>query len=203
MSVLGGSRFAGHFYKVSKPKPGLTREVKGYYLIDIESNPFAPRTPGQHGATISSLVIPSEYLAGDLPLFVNDGSGFYIYCGQYKEPRCSDIISYNEMRTIIPEEIKQYHAKDLCIKTNKHKRKTAIAALKDQWPMIPLGWWNEATKSFDEYDESQEWERRAPCSVPISDEVAEAIEYDEIMAAFERVSNPCSTDYDKRILIII
>jgi len=189
MAILGGTRVANHCYTVQKPKPGLTKKVKGYYLIDTESNPFAPSYPGQHGAAISSLIIPSGDLSEELPLFVNDGSGFYTYCGDYVEPRYSDMIGFNEMCDIIPEKIKQYHAKDICTKSNGGKKKNAIVALKDQWPMKPLGWYQEDTKIMEEYDEAQEWERHTPCSAPISDEEAEAIKYEEIMDAFERVSN--------------
>lgn len=188
-SILGGVHFWNHYGKVEKPKPGFTREITGYYVIDANINPFAPHGPCKHGAAISSLVLPPEDVSKQLPLFLNDGNGLYMYCGEYSEPRGTDSIGFNEMSSIVPQEIKVYHAKQLCSKSNGRKRRPALVALKEQWPQAPLGWWDVDTKKFIEYDEDKEWEMGPPCSMPISDDQAEAIKYEDPMAAFERVSD--------------
>jgi len=201
ISLLGGGKFANHIWKVKTPKEGLGRQVKVYGLLDSNVHIYAPSRPGQHGATISNYMIASVDLTEDFPLFVKDGNGsdLYTYFGQYVEPRFSDVIGYNEMAAVLPKKILRWHARELCEKAAGAKRITAIEALKDQWPKKILGWVNVETERFTETGNDGE-----PVFVPISDEEADAITEEDIMAAFERVSIRLLTisDYFERTLTI-
>lgn len=187
ISLMGGTKLGNHFWVAKKPK-GI---VDGYYLVDAtETQPFAPGSPTQHGALISWRMYAADTTAENFPLFVNNGSG-YMYFGHYFEPRFSDKICWNELATLIPEQVKKWAAKDICSKAyGGGKSKSAIIALQEQWATEFEEWYNEESKTFEPYDESKEEERGAPIIRHITENEAQAITYEELREAFERVGNP-------------
>jgi hypothetical protein len=115
--VLGGSLVSrGWHFVNSKPRqpPRQFPDLKGYLIPKRAHEPLLSRSPGQHGAQISSFIHyrnDDEWL--QFPLFICDEEGRgYRYFGIYQEPSASDLISRNEMLRL-PEYVKTYWATEL------------------------------------------------------------------------------------------
>lgn len=70
----------------------------------------------------------------------------------------------------------------------------AITALRDMWSKVNIGWWNADTKEMIDYDQDLEEEHGELNVVKrhITEEEAEAITPDQIMAAFNAVCHRLS-----------
>jgi hypothetical protein len=94
-----------------------------YWLLESDYEPFAPTSPGQHGAKLTAFFNDTLTAQGDaldaedysnVPVFVclKPGEG-YTYMGQYSQPRYSDKLSYSELYQHVPARVLEYWAKQL------------------------------------------------------------------------------------------
>ncbi|TGO11372.1 hypothetical protein BTUL_0111g00220 [Botrytis tulipae] len=184
VNCLGGSSIANGWFE--SKGIGRALQVHLYALLNREFDPLVPRVPGTHGAQITPELHFS--IIKRFPLFIRDSghSGFRYY-GTYKVMR-SDFLGHNEMLEV-PEHVKNYWANRLGnLPTCGLKSGPTVGILKEMWPKVPTGLWDASKKEMTSYtnghgnlEEGLEVLRRS-----ITDEEAQNISKDEILAAFER-----------------
>lgn len=93
-----------------------------FWLLEGQFEPFAPTTPGQHGAKLTAFYNQSPTEKGleleekdynDVPLFIclSQGKGRgYRYLGTYSQTRYSDKLSHSELFQHVPEHVLKYWA---------------------------------------------------------------------------------------------
>lgn len=93
--------------------------------------------------------------------------------------------------SLFPTSAKEHWAESLGAPGKNGKSLKAITALRDIWPKVNVGWWNASTRTMVDYDENLEDEYGELEVVKrlISEEEAEAITPEEILAAFNTVSS--------------
>lgn len=120
---FGGSQYSPGLYYSRNDSPSRLLQGRTYWLLEGNYEPFAPTSPGQHGAKLTAFYNDSLTPQGDsvevedyqnVPVFVclKPGEG-YTYMGQYSQSRYSDKLSYSELRQHIPTRVLEYWAKQL------------------------------------------------------------------------------------------
>ncbi|KAL3418337.1 hypothetical protein PVAG01_10053 [Phlyctema vagabunda] len=153
-------------------------------MLASDYEPLLPRKPGQHGARISGVIQNED----DTPchLFVRRGQAGYRYYEVYKTPRHPDKISCAEMTMDVPEYVKGYWARVFGGHSTGGKDPKALKAIRDAWPMKPVGWWDQVSNSMIKYVPDLERRYGEPLKRSITDAEAEAVTSVDIMAAFHR-----------------
>ncbi|GAB7331378.1 hypothetical protein MBLNU13_g02808t2 [Cladosporium sp. NU13] len=120
---FGGSQYSPGLYYSRNDSPSRLLQGHTYWLLEGNYEPFAPTSPGQHGAKLTAFFNDSLTPQGDIvgvedylnvPVFVclKPGEG-YTYMGQYSQPRYSDKLSYSEIFQHVPTRVLEYWAKQL------------------------------------------------------------------------------------------
>jgi len=120
---FGGSQYSPGFYYSRNDSPSRLLQGRTYWLLEGNYEPFAPTSPGHHGAKLTAFFNDSLTPQGDdvevedyenVPVFacLKPGEG-YTYMGQYSQPRYSDKLSYSELRQHVPTRVLEYWAKQL------------------------------------------------------------------------------------------
>lgn len=114
--------FEGPVTPINQEDGTQAKPVKSYYLYDAFVNPFVPKAPGAHGASLVALDRNSgaddNVSFENFPIFVALPSQpktaavdkEYVYMGHYSQTRWSDRLGYNEQSEIVPEHVKQHWA---------------------------------------------------------------------------------------------
>jgi hypothetical protein len=95
-----------------------------YYMLDPTNEPYLPKSPGEHGAKLTTFFnkAPEEQFDNlpestnsytDVPMFVRVPKGRYAYFGNYSQTRWSDKLDNDTMRTRVPQHVKEHMAKEL------------------------------------------------------------------------------------------
>lgn len=152
VGYLGGTEFAPSVYYPADgaklKKIGAMVNHKTYCIVDSAVEPFAPTSPGEHGAKLAVVMRPlnSDKMAFDVPLFVNLGDGEerkekYMYLGHYSQTRWSDRLDYDRAKEIVPIEVKKHWASLLADKKKPEWMKevlmTAIWPKPDYEGVVP------------------------------------------------------------------
>ena len=192
--MFGGAVLSHGSYSTAsnnKPKGEAPRSfpaVREWAAFGREYEPLLPTLPTQHGVKISSFMQYAED-ARPFPLFIRekDSSG-YVYYGHYQELRRSDRVGGCEMSQL-PQYVKEYWAEEL---GSRGKGLKNVTALREMWPMVKVGWWDKETRNMIDYDENLEDEQGELEVVKrhITENEAEALTAEQIMAAFDVVSVP-------------
>ena len=120
---FGGNQYSPGLYYSRNGSPSRLLQGRTYWLLEGNFEPFAPTSPGQHGAKLTAFFNDSLTPQGDIvgvedysnvPVFVclKPGEG-YTYMGQYSQPRYSDKLSYSELFQHVPTRVLEYWAKQL------------------------------------------------------------------------------------------
>lgn len=119
--LFGGQEWCSGYYFNSDKSCMLPSQ--GYWLVELEHEPFMPRAPGQHGAKVTTFFNDTPVSQGrapklknykDTPVFVSADRGRnYRYLGQYSQLRYSDKIGYDTLMEHIPESVRRYHVEQL------------------------------------------------------------------------------------------
>ena len=127
-----------------------------------------PRFPGLHGARLSTiLALTDEDVPVDnVPLFVSNPGGEYLYYGQYRMPhmpdgksRWPDRLDYDRMVEMVPQSVLRHKARELAKRDRPawvHDRiKEYVWPLPDdvEFPLTGAG-----KKYLDDFDELREEE---------------------------------------------
>jgi hypothetical protein len=120
---LGGGQYSPGLYYSRNEDPSRILQGRTYWLLESQYEPFAPTSPGQHGAKLTAFFNDNLTASGhavevedyeNVPVFacLTPGEG-YTYLGQYSQPRYSDKLSYSELRQHVPARVLEYWAKQL------------------------------------------------------------------------------------------
>jgi hypothetical protein len=120
---LGGGQYSPGLYYSRNDDPSRILQGRTYWLLESQYEPFAPTSPGQHGAKLTAFFNDNLTASGhavevedyeNVPVFacLKPGEG-YTYLGQYSQPRYSDKLSYSELRQHVPARVLEYWAKQL------------------------------------------------------------------------------------------
>jgi hypothetical protein len=120
---LGGNQYSPGLYFSCNESPSRILQGRTYWLLEGNYEPFAPTSPGQHGAKLTAFFNDTLTAQGDapelkdynnVPVFIclKPGEG-YTYVGQYSQPRFSDKLSYSELLQHVPSRVLEYWAKQL------------------------------------------------------------------------------------------
>jgi hypothetical protein len=120
---LGGNQYSPGLYYVRNDSSSRVLPGRTFWLLESHYEPFAPTSPGQHGAKLTAFFNDSLTAQGDalkeedyvnVPVFIclKPGEG-YTYLGQYSQKRYSDKLSHSELFDHIPAHILQYWANQL------------------------------------------------------------------------------------------
>ena len=120
---LGGNQYSPGLYFSCNESPSRLLRGRTYWLLEGNYEPFAPTSPGQHGAKLTAFFNDTLTAQGDapelkdynnVPVFIclKPGEG-YTYVGQYSQPRFSDKLSYSELLQHVPPRVLEYWAKQL------------------------------------------------------------------------------------------
>lgn len=120
---FGGNQYSPGLYYSRNEDPSRILQGRTYWLLESQYEPFAPTSPGQHGAKLTAFFNDNLTASGDavteddysnVPVFacLTPGEG-YTYLGQYSQPRYSDKLSYSELRQHVPARVLEYWAKQL------------------------------------------------------------------------------------------
>jgi hypothetical protein len=123
VSHLGGNQYSPGLYYSRNESQSRILQGRTYWLLESQYEPFAPTSPGQHGAKLTAFFNDNLTASGDavteedysnVPVFacLEPGEG-YMYLGQYSQPRYSDKLSYSELRQHVPVRVLEYWAKQL------------------------------------------------------------------------------------------
>lgn len=120
---LGGAQYSPGLYLTNDDSVNRILKGKTYWLLEGQFEPFAPKTPGQHGAKLTAFfndtptadgLIPEEEDYANVPLFIClDEAKGYTYLGTYSQPRYSDKLSHSELFQRVPESVLRYWASQL------------------------------------------------------------------------------------------
>ncbi|KAF2207702.1 hypothetical protein CERZMDRAFT_50702, partial [Cercospora zeae-maydis SCOH1-5] len=119
--LLGGKEWSpGYYFNCSKD---CILPTRGYWMVNLQHEPFMPHTPGEHGAKLTAFFnetlsgdghVPDEVNYKDTPVFVSaDGGKMYRYVGKYSQKRYSDKVGYDTMMEHIPQSVLKFHADQL------------------------------------------------------------------------------------------
>lgn len=191
--LLGGSLIGKGRYIISPSNKSRSRsprtfpDLKAYTIMSREVEPLLPRHPGDHGAQISAFMQHGDN--DDCPLFIRSGQGGYKYYGTYREPCPSDYIAHNEM-IVMPDHVKRYWARRLSANPVNGKSQMDLVALKEIWPRIPVGKWDELRGKIVTLTEElvkEDGQFELSLKRVINEDEAEMITEEAIMEAFGRV----------------
>jgi hypothetical protein len=123
VSHFGGNQYSPGLYYSRNESQSRILQGRTYWLLESQYEPFAPTSPGQHGAKLTAFFNDNLTVSGDavteedysnVPVFacLEPGEG-YMYLGQYSQPRYSDKLSYSELRQHVPVRVLEYWAKQL------------------------------------------------------------------------------------------
>lgn len=113
---LRGEQWSPGLYYAESPSPDKVIRCKSYWLLEKKYEPFAPSTPGMHGAKLTAFFRtvtqetgePSEEDYLDLPVFVSmKGDGEYTYMGHYTQFRYSDTVGFDTLEHV-PRTVLEY-----------------------------------------------------------------------------------------------
>lgn len=122
-AALGGAQYSPGLYFSRNSSSSRTLEGRTYWLLEAQYEPYAPTTPGQHGAKLTaffndSLTPDGSALDEDdytnVPVFIclSQEEG-YRYLGQYSQKRYSDKLSHSELFQHVPSNVLTYWASQL------------------------------------------------------------------------------------------
>ncbi|KAF2452724.1 hypothetical protein BDY21DRAFT_294173 [Lineolata rhizophorae] len=130
---FGGFQHTPGMYYIPKKEGHSILPSRSYYLMDSIHEPYLPKGPGEHGAKLTAFFNDNAtdfFEDGDrspyegVPLFIcgspymkaqkNSERIQYIYCGHYTQNRWSDKLDYDRMMEQVPNEVREYHAEELC-----------------------------------------------------------------------------------------
>jgi hypothetical protein len=120
---LGGAQYSPGLYFSRNSSSTRVLQGRTYWLLEAQYEPYAPNTPGQHGAKLTAFFNDSltpdgaaleEEDYADVPVFVclREGEG-YTYLGQYSQKRYSDKLSHSELFQHVPSTVLEYWAAQL------------------------------------------------------------------------------------------
>lgn len=120
---FGGNQYSPGLYYSRNESASRILQGHTYWLLESQYEPFAPTSPGQHGAKLTAFFNDNLTASGDavidedysnVPVFacLEPGEG-YTYLGQYSQPRYSDKLSYSELCQHVPARVLKYWAKQL------------------------------------------------------------------------------------------
>lgn len=145
VTYLGGNQYSPGLYYSRNDSPSRLLQGRTYWLLEGLYEPFAPTSPGQHGAKLTAFfndtltaqgdeLVQEDY--SDVPVFVClKPGGEYTYIGQYSQPRFSDKLSYSELFQRVPTRVLEYWAKQLA---DPHRPAWITEQLVEQfWPKPP------------------------------------------------------------------
>ncbi|KAI5238946.1 hypothetical protein E4T42_08841 [Aureobasidium subglaciale] len=119
LNHLGGSRWLPSFYSIPEDEVSLL-PGRGFYLLENNTEPLAPATPGSHGSLLTPVLrlpdadnpdAPNPSTMENAPLFLRQGDG-YIYYGMYTYLR-ADRLDIERCNLIIPTSVKSFWANQL------------------------------------------------------------------------------------------
>lgn len=120
---LGGAQYSPSLYFSRNTSTSRLLKNRTYWLLEGTYEPFAPTSPGEHGAKLTAFFNDSLTADGDVldeedyhdvPLFIclKEGEG-YTYLGQYSQKRYSDKLSHSELSERVPMHVLKYWAAQL------------------------------------------------------------------------------------------
>ncbi|KAH7382699.1 hypothetical protein DE146DRAFT_236761 [Phaeosphaeria sp. MPI-PUGE-AT-0046c] len=119
---LGGSEWSpGMKYVMGNSTCMLKNRT--YFVLSSAIDPYLPKYPGQHGAKLVPFFnrapedvhdnLPDDVSSSEnVPVFVEQ-HGRYVYFGNYSQTRWSDRVGLDTMMAKVPEDVKEYWAKEL------------------------------------------------------------------------------------------
>lgn len=117
---LGGAQYSPGLYLASNDFENSVLKGRTFWLLEGQFEPFAPTTPGQHGAKLTAFYNQTPTDKGlelgeedynNVPLFICVGQGRgYKYLGTYSQSRYSDKLSHSELFQHVPENVLKYWA---------------------------------------------------------------------------------------------
>jgi hypothetical protein len=120
---LGGNQYSPGLYFSRNESPSRVLPARTYWLLEGRFEPFAPTSPGQHGAKLTAFFNDSLTAHGDaleeedyanVPVFIclrpEEG---YRYLGQYSQKRYSDKLSHSELFQHVPHDVMKFWASQL------------------------------------------------------------------------------------------
>ena len=120
ISNLGGHQWSPGYYFI--PHDNGVLPSKGYWILEAETEPYIPLSPGDHGAKLTAFFNDTVSGAGEgpdetnyikTPVFIcPDGGNEYIYYGNYSQLRFSDKLDYDRVMAV-PEKVRRYWANQL------------------------------------------------------------------------------------------
>ncbi|KAF2722480.1 hypothetical protein K431DRAFT_195722, partial [Polychaeton citri CBS 116435] len=118
-------------------------QAAGYWLLNGDHEPFAPKVACQHGAKLTAFFnntasagAPEDEAYTNAAVFIRltrSESGEYTYMGSYTSPRMSDKVGYDTMREHVPDSVLRYWASMLA--SSKKPDWCAKALVDHLWPM--------------------------------------------------------------------
>ncbi|KEQ62361.1 uncharacterized protein M437DRAFT_49071 [Aureobasidium melanogenum CBS 110374] len=119
LSHLGGTRWLPSFYSVPEDELSLL-PGRGFYLLDDQTEPLAPSSPGLHGSLVTPILrlpednnpnTPKPESMHNAPLFLKSGQK-YIYFGMYTYLR-ADRLDIDRCSSLLPSSLKAFWANQL------------------------------------------------------------------------------------------
>lgn len=117
-SFLGGVEYCNGMFYTPGPRStqiGKMMQNSTYYLLDRNNDPYLPEHPGEHGAKLAVIMreLTKNEFIENVPLFIANGDGRYVYMGHYSQTRWSDRLDYERSREVVPVVVKEFWAEKL------------------------------------------------------------------------------------------